>query len=498
MMRSSSSFAGSAVLSHLHRGCLRLSLRNPLVEAVRRGQVLTLFFLLGASLIKAQQMAPMPLTRTTSKPELVPLAKAVELMNGVSTRPPLTLDYLLSRAFATHPALSQTRSLTTRTEALARQASLYPNPTIGYQGDQIRGGSFGGGEQGAYIAQTIPLGGKLRLRRKALEAEAASSRTSTEVQRALIRAEVSRAFYAALAAQQFVRIRRSLLLIAEDATETAHQLVNVGQADTPDLLAIEVEQDQAQLADEQAQRQYLTQFHLLALLSGEEARLPTLLQGDLAATPSSESVQVSEDNPLIHLAMDEIDAAEARLASARRDIAPDLQLKAGEQYNFEQLGYSGANRSPASKVGPQSFASAAITLPMWNRNRGNIEAAQADLESARENLRRVQLELRARAEPLLETMITAQAQAARLRESILPRATRAAQLYEQKYNQMAQAYPVVLASRRTLLNLQLRYTDTLATIWRTSVAIQNANLPWASNLIHESEERPAVAAYPTD
>ena len=42
------------------------------------------------------------------------------------------------------------------------QAGLHPNPTVGYQGDQINAANTAG-QQGAYVEQTIKTGGKLQL-----------------------------------------------------------------------------------------------------------------------------------------------------------------------------------------------------------------------------------------------------------------------------------------------------------------------------------------------
>ena len=422
-----------------------------------------------------QQTVPpaMPMSMPLANPQpttgFPPITPPTNLLTEAQTRPPITLDELLTHALTTSPTLAQSRAQTTRTQALARQASLYPNPTIGYQGDQIRGGSYGGGEQGAYLAQTIPLGGKLTLRRKALEAEAHSNEATTATTQTTLRNEITQAFYAALAAQQTTQIRRNLLEVAEDATRTAHQLANIGQAEATDILATEVEQEQATMADTQAQHLYLARFHILATLANNPSLPLSPLTGDLATLPRAPTLdQVLQTSPALAEARTRITAAEARLTAAQHDNIPDLQLKAGEQYSFEQL-------SPGSlpgKVGPQSFASADITLPIWNRNQGNIAAAKADLEAARQNLRALQLSIQQQAQPLLEAYAAATQQATLYRTSILPRATRATQLYEQKYNQMAQSYPQVLASRRTLLTLQLQYTQTLTTLWHAATALQ--------------------------
>ncbi len=453
---------------------------NPFQSPASIAILLILLVLLLTPTLQAQQMPGMNMPATTpSEPTLPTLTAPTDLLTEARHRSPLTLNDLLTRALASNPTLDQTRSNTRRAQALARQSSLFPNPTLGYQGDQIRGGSFGGGEQGGFLAQTIPLGGKLSLRRKAFDAEAQSTALSTVTQTRRIQADVTQAFYSTLAAQESLQIHRDLLSLAEDAVQTAHQLANVGQAETPDVLSTEITHEHAELADEQAQRTFLARFEILATLTGDPTLQPSTLTGDLASQPALDPDtildQILQQSPLIHEAQANLTSAEARLASARRDVVPDLQLKAGVQNNLEQLG----NTSQPKQVGPQAFASAAISIPLWNRNQGNIAAAAEDVENARQELHRLQLTLRQQAQPILQTYLTASAAAARYRTTILPRANRATQLYQQKYDQMAQAYTPVLASRRTSLELQLQYIETLATVQRAATALTYGTLTGA-------------------
>ena len=92
-----------------------------------------------------------------------------ELLKEEAQRPPMRLKDFEDLAMANNPTLKQANDLVRRSAAQARQAGLYPNPTVGYEGSEIRGGSFGGGEEGAFIQQTIVLGGKLGLRRRVFE-----------------------------------------------------------------------------------------------------------------------------------------------------------------------------------------------------------------------------------------------------------------------------------------------------------------------------------------
>ena len=147
---------------------------------------------------------------------------------------------------------------------------------------------------------------------------------------------------------------------------------------------------------------------------------------------------------------------------------PDLQLRAGEQSNLEALA-----SVPGKKTGAQSFASAGIELPLWNRNQGNVQAAETDLELAREEITRTQLSLRQQAEVLVQNYLSAKGEAERYRTALLPRARRAYELYLDKYQQMAQAYPQVIVSQRTLFELEVHYIDSLDRVWQNAIALEN-------------------------
>ncbi len=191
-----------------------------------------------------------------------------ELLQGVASRAPLKLQDFLAMADRNNPTLQQAAAIVRRSEAEARQASLYPNPTVGYEGDQIRGGSYGGGEQGGFVAQTIVLGGKLGLRRDIYQQQKQSDQIAAEAQLLRVHSDVTQMFYHALSAQQTVLVRGRLLGLANDAAQTAHQLANVGQADSPDVLQAEVEAEQAAIDYTVAQRLFLERFKSLAALAG--------------------------------------------------------------------------------------------------------------------------------------------------------------------------------------------------------------------------------------
>jgi cobalt-zinc-cadmium efflux system outer membrane protein len=400
---------------------------------------------------------------------------APELLKDVSARTPMALPDFQTLADANNPTLKQANAFVRRSQEQARQAGLYPNPSVGYQGEQIRGGSFGGGEQGGFVQQTVVLGGKLGLRRNIYEQQKQSDQIGVEEQTYRVHGDVQQAFYDALTAQATVQLRQRLLGVALDAVETVHQLANVGQADAPDILQTEVETEQAKVDYVTAQRQYLQAFRTLAALAGKGDLPVSPLQGDLEKAPDLNAEQMVDsvvaDSPTVKRAQQEASVAQARLKDAKRESVPDLQLRAGEQYNGEHV-----SENPTKATGAQSFASAGIGIPLWNRNQGNVEAAKAEIERANQDVLREQLSLRQQAAPLAQSYEAAKFEAERYKTQLIPRASRAYELYLNKYQNMAQAYPQVLVSQRTLFQLQISYLMALHDVWRSAIALQNYTL----------------------
>ena len=191
-----------------------------------------------------------------------------ELLQGVAARTPLKLEFFLAWPIESNPTLHQAEAIDPPLRGPGRPGVPYPNPTVGYEGDQIRGGSYGGGEQGGFVAQTIVLGGKLGLRRNIYEQQKQSDKLAAEAQRLRVHNDVAHMFYTALSAQQTVLVRGRLVALANDAAQTAHQLANVGQADAPDVLQAEVEAEQAEIDYAVAQRLFIQAFKQLATLAG--------------------------------------------------------------------------------------------------------------------------------------------------------------------------------------------------------------------------------------
>ena len=79
----------------------------------------------------------------------------------------LDLEALLALARTRTPDLAAAAARVEEARGRMVQAGLYPNPTVGYSGNQINDGPGTAGQQGGFISQDVVTGGKLRIAREA-------------------------------------------------------------------------------------------------------------------------------------------------------------------------------------------------------------------------------------------------------------------------------------------------------------------------------------------
>ena len=408
-----------------------------------------------------------------TRPALVALQESAERTEnqGQPANAGITLEQLQQMALANNPTLGQAKAGVRAAEGLTRQAGLWPNPTVGYVGEEIRGGSFGGGQQGVFVQQNVILGGKLGLDKKISAEQAKQAEAEAEEQKLRVENGLRVAFYESLAAQQMVEMRQRLNALAQDVVETTKQLFNVGQADQPDVLQAQVESDEADLAVIKAQEEQQRAWRVLAAVVGRPELPLTTLSGDLEGLPpinSDEMLQtILTNSPAVKIARLGAARTGIELIRARRELVPDLSLRTGYLNNLEALG-----SVPPKAVGSEAFAEVGVNLRLFNRNQGNIEAAKANQERATLEVQRVSLVLRRLAAPILQSYASSRAVADRYRARTLPNARQAYQLYLQKYHEGAAAYPQVLIAQRTLFQLETSYIATLENAWINAATLQ--------------------------
>src|SRR5277367_5452400 len=141
------------------------------------------------------------------------------------------LEDLEKMALERNPTLAEASTEIVAAKARQVQSGLPPNPTVGYAGDEIRGGSFGGGEQGVFVSQPVITGGKLGLNRKITAQDVRIAEMESHEQQLRVMNAVRVAYYRVLSAQEMLDSKKDLVGISGETVKTALQLKNTGQAD---------------------------------------------------------------------------------------------------------------------------------------------------------------------------------------------------------------------------------------------------------------------------
>jgi outer membrane protein, heavy metal efflux system len=401
------------------------------------------------------------------EPRFPRLGRAQEHADGTV----MTLEQAQQMARENNPTLRQAEAEIRAAKAREQQSGLYPNPAVAYTGDEIRGGSVGGGKQGFFLQQTIVTGGKLKLAREVFAKEVKLAQMEAEEQTMRVQTAVQMAFVRVLAAQELLDSRRDLADLEQDYADTLRRLANTGQADDSEVLAAEVDAQRMRMAARMQENTLREEWRSLAAVVGKPDLPQTTVAGDLQrGWPELNEEQavetIARNSPAIGIADSNALRALAVLARARKESIPDLQLRAGAEYNHETLG-----SVPFAK-GWEGIAEVSVELPIFNRNQGNVAAARADIERTEQEKKRIALTLRERAASVVDQYANARLMATQYRDELLPRAKKAYSLRFEKYGQMLASYPRVLDTQRKLFELQNEYIMALESVWTNGLALQ--------------------------
>ena len=385
--------------------------------------------------------------------------------------PLFTVEEAQRLAAESNPTLRQAEAEIRASKARQQQSGLYPNPTVSYTGDEIRGGSGGGGKQGFFVQQTVVTAGKLARSRDVFSKEMQLAEIEAQEQKIRVETSVKSAFLRVLAAQELLDVRHDLAKIQQDFTESQRNLFNTGQVDESEVLDSEVDAQRLRLSARMQENTLREEWRSLAAILGRpDLPLPTV-SGDLEHNwpdlNENQAVEsIATQSPANRIADASAARATSELARAKREPIPDLQIRGGMEYNNELL--DTANHAK----GWEGIAEVGVQIPIFNRNQGNIAAASASLDRANLEKQRVALTLRDRAATAADQYANAKLMALEYRDEMLPRAKKAYTLMVEKYGLMLAANPRVLESQRKLFDLQAEYIVALENVWTAGIALQ--------------------------
>ena len=358
----------------------------------------------------------------------------------------LTVDECLARAAARSLALQAGAARTEAAASRARQAGRRLNPKLEAEVENVAGtgdvSGFDAAETTLSLAQQLELGGKRRHRAAAAEAEAAVSRAEEAVLRNDLLFDTRRAALAVLAAQARLRLAEELLALARETEGVAAARERAGKVTALETERARAETAQAELelGDRQAgQRDAVRE---LAALLGETEPSFDAVAGALeippTELPSADALVLrASAHPALLAADARTGALDARVRSEEAARTPNLEVAAGVRrlQESEDFGF---------------VAGVGVELPLFNRNRDAVSAAEAEREAERLDAAAARLQNDAAIRRLRARLQALAAREARLRESVVPPTERALDLLKQAHAQGKAGYLDVLEARRAV------------------------------------------------
>lgn len=382
---------------------------------------------------------------TPDRADLVSVAQAIKQQAAA----PLTLALCIETALAQHPDLALVAAQADVARGQQVQAGLYPNPTIGYESDDINSPFGGAGKQGGSITQTIVTAGKLGLSSSVAARGVEVANLKAQARFFDLVARVRSVFYDNLTAQQEVETAREVLRIAQDGLSSAEKLQKAGIVGQPDVLRAQVELEQSKVKVIVAEQHVQTNWRLLANVLGQKDLQMQPLVGSLQeGIPDYDFQQIRQTmydvSSDLEAARTSVAQAEVAVQRAEAEVTPDLQLQVRPFYS-----------QPDGRT--ELAVGISAPLPWFNRNQGNIMAARANVAAAQATLRQLELQLSERLTLAFERYSNARQQVQAYSLKILPAAQESLRLILVAYNSGDQRndFTAVLQAQQSLAQAKL-------------------------------------------
>ncbi len=364
----------------------------------------------------------------------------------------LTLEQLEEMALTGNPSICRAYALVGAARGNWLQAGLKPNPSVGYEGQQL--GSGGLAEQhGVLFSQEISTGGKLRLNRAVAQGEIVVAEQELAAQRQRVLTDVRIAYYHVLVAQRQIDLADELIRVSGEGSQSVDALFRAREVGRVDVLQAQLENEQAQILLQDARNRYDAAWRNLAAILGNPAMPPQSVVGDPSGSPKG--IEFEETLARILSTSPEIGSAVAELERARRAI------DRARVQPIPNVSFQGLVNWQDNGIGGKADGGVALSvpLPLFDRNQGAIIRAEREAAAARYAVSQVELDLMSRLTPVYERYANARNQVSRYRETVLPAAEESLTLTQKMYQAGEANYLGLLTAQRTFAQTNRNYLD---------------------------------------
>ena len=373
-----------------------------------------------------------------------------------------TLADFQALAESTHPVLRIASARIDEALGDQRQARLWPNPVLGYSGEEM-GNRGTAGMQGGFIRQRIITASKLEL-----AAEVAAGRVSerehlARAARVQVRSGVQVRFYDVLVAEQRVELTAQLARLGTALSKATEMLVEAKQVSFNGLLQTQIAAEEALALKENSENELAEARRLLALSVGvtdlEVGALEGRVTADLPDMTWADCRQrVFDGHPGLAAARARLVTAGREVTRQKRQVIPDVDLRVGRAYMH-------VTDSDVTSV------MVGVGLPIFDRNQGGISRSEA--VRARFDVQRLEVNLQLRAATAYREYSNARHQARRYSTKILPKALKSIELVRSGYTNGQVRYLELLVAQQKYVEVNLAYLVTIRKLRESATVIES-------------------------
>ena len=375
----------------------------------------------------------------------------------------LSVQQLEALAVQHNPTLEQARAETWKAYGRYVQAGLYPNPEVGYAASEV-GNEGRAGQQGIYFQQEFVFGDKLALSQNIGTAERNAAEHAITLQELRVRNNVRLEYYAILTAKRNYELADQLLKVAESASHLAKLRREQGEGSRIDELQARGEQQRAGVRLLQANNGIDAAWNRMLAVVGDSTLSPQPLAGSLEKdslpdiTFDELLARLQSNSPQIQLAEARVGRAKAAYARAEVEPIPNVTLQNTVQYD---------DSTNFTVVGIQ----ATLPIPIFNRNQGNMTAAENDWIRASKETKRLQLSLRRDLAERWLQFANARVQVERYKSEVLPTVSETLSLTREAYQAGEASYLQLLTAQRSYKETYREYVSSLGIAWQEAVRL---------------------------
>ncbi len=305
-----------------------------------------------------------------------------------------TLEQCLSAAMSKHRGIQAAATHLSGVEGLKLQATLRPNPEAILQTENWRFTGDPGFRPGsdldvyAYVMQPLERGGKRAARVESALQESKVAELELKVVEWRIRQDVKRSFIRALLAQRQLEILHENSRYFEQLVEYHRVRFEQGATAEADLIKVRLEQERFALEESSTRIEAeKARVELLKAMGIGGVTADFKLVESKAAPPPSSVTGMSDllararsKRPEIQLGAALVERARGYVASQKAMAKPDWNVMFGYK---RTAGYD------------TLLAGISVPLPIFNRNQGNIQYGDSEVERALHTLGAVEAQMEA-------------------------------------------------------------------------------------------------------